>query len=71
MEIKSLNKMINAENAVITMESGDRITIAFKDKAREYQVVNIQVQGGIMVVNHEQTDDALVVRRNSAQYVKG
>ena len=70
MEIKALTKVVKAENATITMDSGDHLSIAFKDLKGDYQVVNIKIQGKVCLIEHEQTQDALIVRRNQAIYVK-
>lgn len=62
---------VSSGNATVIMESGEHLSVAFKDKVGEYQVVNLMIRDAVMVVTHEQTDNSLVVRRNGDQYVKG
>jgi hypothetical protein len=71
MKANIWNKVIEGSNGTVEMESGDHLSIAFRDKAGELQVVNVPVLGAVCVIEHEQTCDALVVRRNKAQFVAG
>jgi hypothetical protein len=71
MKIKSLNQVVAGPNATIEMDSGDRVSIGFKGLDGQFQVVTLAVQGSVMVVTHEQSQDSLVVRTRGAQYVKG
>ena len=59
----------NVDNVQVEMQSGDQMTIAFKDKTGEMQVIIVSVHGAAMVVEHEQTNDAIVVRRSGTQFV--
>lgn len=69
MKVNIWNQVINGSNGTVEMESGDRLSIAFRDKTGELQVINVHVQGAVCVVTHEQTDDAMVVRRDRTQFV--
>lgn len=71
MKANIWNQVINGSNGTIEMESGDHLSIAFKDKTGELQVINVRVQGAVCVVEHEQTSAAIVVRRDRTQYVAG
>jgi hypothetical protein len=61
---------VTLADASATLDSGETLVVAFKDAAGEYQVIEVAVQGRVCVITHEQTGDALVVRRNKAQFVK-
>lgn len=71
MKINVWNQVVEGTNGTVEMQSGDRLSVAFKGLGGEFQVVTLAVQGAVMVVTHEQTQDALVVRKAGAQYVKG
>jgi hypothetical protein len=59
----------NVNNVQVEMQSGDQMTIAFKDKTGNTQSIVVSVRGAAMVVEHEQSNDALVIRRSGAQFV--
>lgn len=70
MEFKALTKTVKAENATVVMDSGDHLSIAFKDLMGEYQVINVKIQGRVCLIEHEQTQDAMIARRNQTIFVK-
>jgi len=69
LETKSGTRITLAD-ATATLDSGETLIVVFKDGAGEHQVIELAVRGRACVITHEQTGDALVVRRNKTQFVK-
>ncbi len=71
MKVNIWNQVVEGGNGTVVMEPGDRLSIAFNDFAGGMQVITISAEGAVCVVAHEQTQDALVIRRGGNQYIKG
>ena len=72
MEIKSNRNALNGTNATVMMESGDHISIAYKNPhTGEFNVFNITAQHLVFMASHEQTQNALLVRPAGCEFVKG
>lgn len=71
MKVNVWNQVVEGGNGTVVMEPGDRLSIAFRDVHGELQMITVGVQGTVAVVEHEQTQDALVIRRNNTQFVRG
>jgi len=71
MKIKCLQTECNGPNATVQMESGDNLSIAFVDLSGQARIVNITVQGKVMLVTDAKTDSSLLVRSKSVYFQYG
>lgn len=70
MEIKALNKVIGGvSNATVTMSPGEFLSIGIKIKDT-FQIVNINAQGSVILVEHKQTKDAMLIKPSGNVFVK-
>lgn len=72
MEFKSNAKTtVGGHTATLEMASGDYLSIAFKDLTGEYRVVNVNVQGRVMLITDELTDTCLLLRKDGISVEQG
>lgn len=71
MNLTALNKSItDVENATVMMYPGDHLSIGVEVDGK-FHILNVHVQGRVIMVQHEQSQDALLVRPGGTQYVQG
>lgn len=72
MEIKSGQKTLLGSNATVVLESGDHVSVAYKDPLTgQFNVFNIHAQHLVFIATHEQSDNTLLVRRGGCEMVQG
>lgn len=71
MKVNIWNKMIEGSNGTIVMESGDHLSIGYADHKNNFQTITIQLRGTTCLIEHEQTQDVVIIRSSKTHYVKG
>jgi len=66
MKIKAgfveVSRDANIKNATVSLESGDTISVAYTDPNGKPHILNITAQHLVLIVVHEQTDAAMIMR---------
>jgi galactokinase len=63
-------KVGGVDNATAVMGSGDHLTVAYKNVDGKLRLVTIAVQGSVMVITAEHTQDSLVLRHQGVQFIE-
>lgn len=72
MEIKSNGNALTGTNATVMLESGDHISVAYKNSRGEFNVFNVSAQHLVFLASHEQTGSTMIVRPSTGlQFVEG
>lgn len=70
MDFKSYKGDVDgAENATVTMKSGDHLTVGYIDPRGIFHSINISAQHLIFLASHEQSEATLLIRPSGVQYV--
>lgn len=62
MKINCMSTQVEGSKAKVVMESGDYLSVTFRDLSGGERNVHISVQGKVMVLREEKTDSAMLVR---------
>jgi|AntAceMinimDraft_5_1070358.scaffolds.fasta_scaffold205642_2 hypothetical protein len=69
MLIKTPSSEVNVPNATVTMDGGEHLSVACNVKG-VYQIIHIHVQGHVVMVQHEGSQDAVLFKPSGNQFVK-
>jgi hypothetical protein len=65
-------KIEDAPNASVVMESGDHLSVGYTDPSGKFHVFNISAQHLVFMAYHEGTESAMLIRPNTGlQFVPG
>jgi hypothetical protein len=57
-------------NATVILKPGDHLSVGIEIDGR-WQTISISTRGQVIMVHHEQTQDALLIKPSGNQFVKG
>ena len=73
MDFKSPIMIVSGvENATVLMQSGDHLSVGYKDPNGKFHSINISTQHLAVLATHEQSGAAMIIRSSfGAEFIQG